>query len=65
MGDVEQVEVERVSRARIPQLEAELAALRVQLEGSHRVQAQLRAELALTQRVVRSVLAGLAGPEQP
>lgn len=57
-------EQERQSRARIPALEAQVAELLTRLDGAHRVQDQLRTELAVTQRIVRSILAGLAGPTE-
>ena len=61
MSDDKGVDQERISRARIPALEEEIARLRAQVETSHRTQAEIRTELEVTQRIVKSILAGLAG----
>ena len=62
------VDQERTSRARIPQLEAEIAALKdeithhnIQLTAAYSESARVAARLEVTQAIVTAILRGLEG----
>ena len=57
------VDQERISRARIPALEAQIEALQADLARTRLSQARAEAELATLRRIVGSILAGLGGVE--